>query len=58
MKNLTKLITAFIADYKKSMNNYGNARLTIYEGLMHSKDKDLLNNYIEYQHGSTANSPS
>ncbi|WP_394236813.1 hypothetical protein [Niallia oryzisoli] len=56
MRKLTKLIAAFIADYKESMDNYGNARLTVHEGLIYSKNDDLLKNYIEYQHGSPANS--
>ncbi|WP_338450612.1 hypothetical protein R4Z09_01245 [Niallia oryzisoli] len=56
MKKLITLITTFVTDYKKSANQYGTARLAVYEGLMQSKDVDLLNNY-KYQHGSPANSP-
>lgn len=56
MKKLITFITTFLTDYKKAANHYGTARLAVYEGLMQSKDVDLLDNY-KYQHGSPANSP-
>ncbi|KAA9016962.1 hypothetical protein [Niallia endozanthoxylica] len=58
MEKLIKLITNFLTDYKESANRYGAARLAVHEGLLaQNKDINLLNNYIEYQHGSSANSP-
>jgi len=58
MEKLIKSIKTFMTDYKESMDRYGAAHLAVYDGLLaQNKDSNLLNNYIEYQHGSPANSP-
>lgn len=53
MKRLIRSLKTFMADYKESANRYGDARLTVYEGLL-AENKDID---FEYQHGSSANSP-